>query len=79
LGVPGFAVASLPQDDSRGGAPFCFIVVWVGDVVFDYSVEVEAAWFLEGGWGAVVKEVPGFAVVLPLILFVAGADCDGVS
>jgi hypothetical protein len=49
-----------------------------GDVVFDYAVEVEATWFLEGGWGAVVEEVPGFAVVFPLVLFVAGADSDGV-
>jgi len=46
--------------------------------VFDYAVEVEAAWLLEWAWGAVVEEVPGFAVGFPLILFVAGADADGV-
>jgi hypothetical protein len=49
-----------------------------GDVVFDDAVQVDAVLFLEGGWGAVVEEVPGFAVVLPLVLVVAGTDADGV-
>jgi len=49
-----------------------------GDVVFDYAVEVEAAALQEWGGGAVVEQVPGFAVGFPLVLFVAGADSDGV-
>jgi len=49
-----------------------------GDVVFDYSVEVDLASLQEWGWGAVLEKVPGFAVVFPPITFVAGADSGGV-
>jgi len=49
-----------------------------GDVVFDYSVEVDLASLLEWAGGAVLEQVPGFAVGFPLIQFVAGADADGV-
>ncbi len=49
------------------------------DVVFDNAVEVEAAALLERGGGAVLEEVPGFAVGFPLVLFVAGAGADGES
>ena len=48
------------------------------NVVFDNAVEVEAARLLERGRGAIIEKMPGFAVVLPLIEFVAGADSDGV-
>jgi hypothetical protein len=49
-----------------------------GDVVFDDAVEVDAAALQEWGGGAVVEEVPGFSVMLPLVLFVAGEDSDAI-
>jgi len=49
-----------------------------GDVVFDDAVEVDAAALQQRRRGAVVEQIPGFAVVLPLVLFVAGADADGL-
>ena len=78
---PALPGTPLPQDDGEDGwGTLLFLPSYSGwgDVVFDYGVEVEAARFLQWGWGAVVEQVPGFAVVFPLGLFVAGADSDGV-
>ena len=57
---------------------FLFSYSGWGDVVFDDAVEVDAASFWGRRWGAVVEEVPGFAVGLPPIAFVAGEDSDAI-
>jgi len=49
-----------------------------GNVLFDDAVEVDPATLQEWRRGTVVEQIPGFSVVLPLVLFIAGADADGL-
>jgi hypothetical protein len=49
-----------------------------GNVVFDDAVEVDAAALQQWRRGTVVQQIPGFSIVLPLVLFVARTDADGL-
>jgi hypothetical protein len=49
-----------------------------GNVVLDDPVEVDAAALQQWRRGTVVQQMPRFSVVLPLVLFVAGAEADGL-
>ena len=49
-----------------------------GNVLFDDAVEVDPAALQQWRRGTVVEQIPGFPVVLPLVLFVARAEANGL-
>lgn len=48
------------------------------NVVFDNPVDVDATALQQWRRGTVVQQMPGFSIVLPLVLFVARADANGL-